>query len=159
MIFDLHSSFNCCEVFHFSFRWSCEVVLYFHIMPSCLLFLVSFKGSFPFLWYPHLTLVEFARVGVGHQKVNAGPQLKTRLCSYFTASRPGSCLSGYQCRFAHGREQIGDARIGNAYPVEESWRTEFEAQWGYPLLEPSDVLTLGIFNRQAHFVFNRFVCL
>ena len=49
MIFDLHSSFNCCEVFHFSFRWSCEVVLYFHIMPSCLLFLVSCKGSFPFL--------------------------------------------------------------------------------------------------------------
>ena len=96
-------------------------------------------------------------MAAGHTSREAGPQKKTKLCNYHSKGN-GKCKNGIHCSFAHGEEQLGDVRHGNAYPVEESWRAEFKEQWRAEL-ESSDVLTLGIFNRQAHFVFNRFVCL
>ena len=76
-------------------------------------------------------------MGCGHSKTLAGPPKKTTICKFVAKG----CKFGARCIFAHGQEQIGKVRGGSAYMSSSSWR-----------VESPDVLTLGIFNRQAHFV-------
>ena len=90
-----------------------------------------------------------ATVGKGHSKTPAGPPKKTAICKFFTKG----CKYGERCIFAHGQAQIGEERGGNDYMT---YNQGTSSSWG---VESPDVLTLGISNRQAHFVFNRFVCL
>ena len=62
---------------------------------------------------PNLTLVGFAKAGVGGRLTGQGPARKTMMCIYYTEARQWNCKNGDRCTFAHDPSEIGSERDGN----------------------------------------------